>query len=306
MLISVVVPVFNNQGTLRKTFDGIVEHFRSKLARHTFEIIFVDDGSKDGSADELLSLRREHAEAKLLFFTRNFGQASAMAAGNRHASGDCVINISADLQDPIELMSEMINRWEAGFKIVACVRGGREEPLLRKMSSNLFYWFLRLSIPNYPGQGYDYYLVDRAVLDVINQYRAKEAFITFDILETGYSFTSISYIRRGRTVGKSGYNVLRRLRAAINCMVITSFLPIRVMSLVGMTVAVLGLLYACLVAYARLTDQIPIPGYALLVILILVTSGVNMLMIGVMGEYLWRALDTIKARPDYLIREKLF
>src|SRR4051812_17817295 len=104
MLISIVVPVFNNQGTLRRTFDGVAEIFRSKLRQHSFEVIFVDDGSRDGSGDEMLAIRRDHSEAKLVFFTRNFGQSSAMAAGSRHARGDCVINISADLQDPIELM----------------------------------------------------------------------------------------------------------------------------------------------------------------------------------------------------------
>jgi dolichol-phosphate mannosyltransferase len=141
---------------------------------------------------------------------------------------------------------------------------------------------------------------------VINRYRAKESFITFDILQTGYAFASIPYVRRERAVGKSGYNFLRRLRAAVDCVAITSFLPIRIMSLIGMLVAVVGLAYACLMAYARLTHQVPIPGYALVVILILVTSGVNMLMVGVIGEYLWRASDSIRARPDYVIREKLF
>jgi glycosyltransferase involved in cell wall biosynthesis len=306
MLISIVVPVFNNQGTLRKTFDGIAEQFRSKLTRHTFEILFVDDGSKDGSADELLAIKREHNEAKLLFFTKNFGQASAMAAGNRHASGDCVINISADLQDPIDLMSEMVERWESGFKIVACVRSGREESLFRSVPSNFLYRFLRLSIPNYPKQGFDYYLIDRAVLDVVNRYRVKESFIAFDILDTGYVFASIPYIRQERTVGKSGYSFVSRLRAAFDSVVNATFLPIRIMSFIGALTAVLGLIYACLMAYARLTNKIPIPGYALVVILILLTSGVNMLMLGVMGEYLWRALDTIKARPDYVIREKVF
>jgi polyisoprenyl-phosphate glycosyltransferase len=306
MLISIVVPVFNNQGTLRKTYDGIAEQFRLRLAHHAFEVIFVDDGSEDGSADELLAVRREHSEAKLLFFTKNFGQASAMAAGNRHANGNCVINISADLQDPIELMSEMIERWEAGFKIVACVRNGREEPLLRTVPSSLLYQFLRLSVPNYPKQGFDYYLIDRAVLEVVNQYRVKDSFITFDILNTGFAFATIPYIRRSRPVGRSGYNFIKRLRAAFDTIVNSSFLPIRIMSFVGATMAILGLIYACMVAYARLTNRIPIPGFALVVILILATSGINLVMLGIMGEYLWRALDSIKARPDYVIREKLF
>ncbi len=217
-----------------------------------------------------------------------------------------MINISADLQDPIDLMTDMIERWEEGFKIVACVRIGRKESLLRSAPSNLLYRFLRFSVPDYPEQGFDYYLIDRVVLEVINQYRVRESFITFDILDTGYAFASIPYIRRERPVGKSGYNVLKRVRAAFDSVVNASFLPIRIMSLIGALSAFLGLIYACMMAYARLNNQIPIPGYALVVILILVTAGVNMLMLGVMGEYLWRALDSIKARPDYVIREKLF
>lgn len=305
MLITVVVPVYNNYGTLRRTFDGIAAQFK-EIGRYSFEVIFVNDGSKDNSEFELQALRQEHAEVKLISFTRNFGQASAMAAGNRHAQGECVINISADLQDPVELMTQMVESWESGFKIVACIREGRDEPLYRKIPSNLLYRFLRLSVPHYPAQGFDYYLIDRQVLNVINNYRVKESFITFDILDTGFKFFSIPYTRREREIGRSGYNFLKRVRAAFDSVVNSSFLPIRIMSFIGGIASIAGICFALLFIYARITNHIQIPGLAMIVVLILTTSGFNMLMLGLMGEYLWRALDVVKSRPDYIIREKSF
>lgn len=305
MLISVVVPVYNNEGSLQATFDEIQREFRTNIPEHTFEVLFVNDGSKDGSLAELKKLKSKHPEAKVISFTRNFGQNSAMAAGNRHAKGSCVINVSADLQDPVELMSKMIGKWEEGFRIVACVREARQESILRSLPSNTLYRILRMSVPTYPEKGFDYYLIDRAVLDVINPFNNRNSFILFDILETGFQPHFIPYTRRGRKVGKSGYTFLKRLKASFDLLVNASYVPIRMMSLLGALTALTGFAYACSVAYARLTNQFAIPGYAPIVILILVLSGLNMLMIGMIGEYLWRAFDYIKARPDYVIQEKI-
>lgn len=305
MLISIVVPVYNNFGTLTKTFDQIQHEFITHLFHHRFEVIFINDGSHDQSQAELLELKSRHSEVKVLKFTRNFGQNAAMAAGNRQAKGDCLINISADLQDPIELMPKMVSKWEEGYKVVACVRQGRDESIFRRVPSNLFYRFLRLSVPSYPKEGFDYFLIDRAVLDIINPYSNRNSFMLLDILDTGYAPFSIPYRRLDRAVGKSGYTFLRRVKALFDNVVNSSYLPIRLMSLFGFVTAFVGFIYACMVAYSRLTGKFDIPGYTPVVCLILITSGVNMLMMGMIGEYLWRAFDEIKRRPDYVIQESL-
>ena len=304
MLISIVVPVYNNQGTLRKTFEQIHEQFLTHIPGFSFEVIFINDGSKDQSFAELRVLQSEYAEVKVISFTRNFGQNAAMAAGNRHAKGDCVINISADLQDPIDLMPTMIARWREGVKIVTCVRKGREESIFRKIPSALFYFILRLSVPIYPKQGFDYFLIGREVLDIINPYNNRNSFMSFDILETGYSFASIPYVRRDRAVGHSGYTFLKRVKVAYDNLINASHLSIRLMSLCGALTASAGFVYAGTVAYSRFRGVITIPGYTPIVVLLLTSSGLIMVMLGIIGEYLWRALDYIKRRPDYVICEK--
>lgn len=305
MLISIVVPVYNNCGTLRKTFEQIDEQFRTHLPGDLFEVVFVNDGSKDESLTELMELRTQYPQAKVLAFTRNFGQNAAMAAGNRHAKGDCVIVINADLQDPVDLMPHMIKKWKEGFKIVLCAREERQESAYRKIPAAIYYFLLRLSVPIYPKKGTDYYLIDRAVVDIINPYSNRNSFMTFDILETGYDFYTFSYVRREREVGVSGYNFFKRLKHMYDNLINASYLPIRMMSVCGVVTASSGFIYAAMVAYSRIFNgTLNFPGYAPIVILILISSGMIMIMLGIIGEYLWRAFDYIKARPDYVIRER--
>lgn len=305
MLISIVVPVYNNQGSLRLTFEQIKEQFEKFVPNDEYEVIFVNDGSKDKSLAELKDIRSQYRQVKIISFTRNFGQNSAMSCGFRNAKGNCVINISADLQDPIDLMPKMIEKWKEGYKIVACTREGREESLSRTIPAALYYAVLKYAAPGFPRKGFDYYLIDRDVLTVINPFNNRNSFINYDILETGYEMTTIPYIRRDRPIGKSGYSVFLRIKHAYNNILNASYLPIRLMSFLGAIIAATGFTYAGTVAYGRLHNYFSIPGYAPTIILILITSGINMMMLGIIGEYLWRTFDLVKARPDYVIKEKI-
>ena len=225
MKISVVVAVYQNEGSLSLTYEKVSGVFASALSRHDYELIFVDDGSKDGSLQEILSLRERDPHVKALTFTRNFGQMAAMLAGFKEATGDAVINISADLQDPVELIPQMVEKWESGAEIVVCYRTDRSDSLLAKLFSRVAYGVLRLSLPQIPPGGFDVVLMDRAVMDSFNAIDVRHRFFQGDLLWTGYRTSFIPYVRLERTIGRSQYNFAKKLKNFLDAVLDASYLP---------------------------------------------------------------------------------
>ena len=201
--ISFVVAVYRNAGAITKTYQKIKGVFAQDLLDYDYEFVFVDDGSDDGSLEEILALREQDDRVKAITFTRNFGQMAAMLAGLTHASGDAAINISADLQDPAELIPQMVSKWAGGSDIVVCYRTDRSDTLAAKLFSKFAYGALRLSIPQIPPGGFDFVLMDRAVLDEFNRIDVRNRFFQGDLLWTGYRTEFIPYVRLKRTIGKS-------------------------------------------------------------------------------------------------------
>ena len=212
MKISFVIPVYHNEGAITKTYEKIYNVFLTQLHQHEYEIIFIDDGSKDSSLCEILSIRNRDAQVKAITFTRNFGQMAAMLAGFKEASGHAIINISADLQDPVDLIPQMIKRWEEGAETVICYRTDRSDSFSAKLFSRLAYGVLRLSIPEIPPGGFDFVLMDRKVMDVFNNIDVRHRFFQGDLLWTGYRTFFIPYVRLERTIGKSQYNFSKKLK----------------------------------------------------------------------------------------------
>ena len=212
MIISFVIAVYHNEGALTKTYSRIKSIFADSLTDHSYEIIFVDDGSKDGSLNEILELRQQDSKVKVITFTRNFGQMAAMLAGFKEATGDAVINISADLQDPVELIPQMIQKWLEGSETVICYRTDRSDTLSSKVFSKLAYGVLRISIPQIPPGGFDFVLMDRKVMDAFNAIDVRHRFFQGDLLWTGYRTSFIPYVREHRTIGKSQYNFGKKLK----------------------------------------------------------------------------------------------
>jgi dolichol-phosphate mannosyltransferase len=305
MKISFVVAVYHNEGALSTTHEKIQSVFQSDLLGHDYEIVFVDDGSTDGSLDEILRLRKQDARVKVITFTRNFGQMAAMLAGFREATGDAVINISADLQDPVELIPQMVKQWQSGSEIVICYRIDRSDTLSAKLFSRLAYGVLRLSWPQIPPGGFDFVLMDRKVMDAFNAIDVRHRFFQGDLLWTGYRTSFIPYARLKRTIGRSQYNFSKKLKNFIDAALDASYLPIRFISLVGLITSALGVLYSISIIYAWLRGQTPFEGWAPLMIVILLIGGLIMIMLGVIGEYVWRINEEVRKRPNYIIREKL-
>lgn len=306
MLISIVIPVFNNHKSLSITHERICNVFSGVPDTPDFEIIFVDDGSSDDSYAELLSMRAKDSRVKLVSFTRNFGQMAAMLAGFAEAKGSAVINISADLQDPIELMTEMIQKWSDGAEIVVCSREGREDPLLARTFSWFAYSLMRVSIPTMPPGGFDYVLMDRAVMDLFNSVTVRHRFFQGDLLWSGHRVAFIPYKRVKREYGRSQYTFFKKLKNLLDALLDSSYLPIRFMSLMGILTSISGLLYSITVVASWLRGGTPFTGFAPIMIAIMLVGGMIMTMLGILGEYVWRIYDEIRQKPNYIVRERHF
>jgi glycosyltransferase involved in cell wall biosynthesis len=234
LIISFVVAVYRNAGAISKTHEQIKSVFASDLQTHTYEIVFVDDGSDDGSLQEILALKKEDPRLKAITFTRNFGQMAAMLAGFKEATGDAVINISADLQDPVQLIPQMVGKWKDGSEIVVCYRTDRSDTLAAMLFSKFAYGALRLSIPKIPPGGFDFVLMDRKVVDEFNSIDVRNRFFQGDLLWTGYRTSFIPYVRLKRTIGKSQYHFGKKLKNFLDAILDASYLPIRFISAVGL------------------------------------------------------------------------
>lgn len=300
--ISFVIPVYRNERAVTITYGQIRGVLVSDLPGYAYEIVFVDDGSDDGSLRELLAIRDGDENVRVVSLTRNFGQMAAILAGFKHASGDVVIQLSADLQDPIALVPRMVAEYERGAEVVACYREAREDGLSRSLTSRALYRILRLSYPQIPAGGFDYILLDRTVLDAFNAVDVRNRFFQGDILWFGYKTTFIPYTRMKREIGRSQYTFAKRLKNSLDAILDSSYLPIRFISLAGALTAVAGFLYAIDIVYARLRHHIPFTGWAPIMILILVIGGMLMLMLGIIGEYVWRIYDEVRGKPNYVVR----
>ncbi len=291
---SIVIPVYYNEGSLKLIYKALEEKVININTDKSCEIIFVDDGSGDNSFNELMEIRNENPHlVKVIKFVRNFGQLQAVIAGYKIARGKCVISISADLQDPPEMINDMLNyHFNEGYPIVVCSRESRDESFFRRSTSQIFYSLMKkLSFPNMPTKGFDYILLSETVKNIILENQETNAFFQGQVLWTGYNIKFIPYKREKRAIGKSRWTFSKKLKYLIDGLLSYSYFPLRVMSVTGLIVALLGFLYALIILIGRIFGSVPVQGWAPLMIIILVLSGIQMLMLGIIGEYLWRALE---------------
>ncbi len=302
--ISYVLPVYNNAGSIQASCEAIRTLFDAELSMHSYEIVLVDDGSRDASWEEMQAAAAADSRVRLLRFTRNFGQVPALIAGFQHCTGEASICMSADQQDPAELTVDMVRAWETGSEIVIAHRSDREDALGAQLFSKLAYAALRASNKSIPQGGFDFVLMGRTALDDFLSYRGRNRFFQGDILWAGRRTTFLPYTRRARKVGKSQYTFGKKLKLFFDFLLDGSYLPIRIMSLCGALTAVLGALYAAVIVLAWAFGMTPFSGWAPLMIVLLLIGGVIMMMLGIIGEYLWRILDEVKQKPLYMIEKK--
>jgi glycosyltransferase involved in cell wall biosynthesis len=300
--ISIVVPVYFNEPNLPDTIPQLLA-MGEKLSEYQLELVFVDDGSKDQSLAILLDYQKRFPQQiKVVKLTRNFGAMAALQAGLAVATGDCVGVIAADLQDPPELFLEMTHHWEGGVKAIFAVRSDREESFLQKIFSNLYYALVsRFAVPGYPPGGFDFFLADRQVIDDVNKIHEKNTNLMTLVFWLGYQAVLIPYVRRRRTKGKSRWTFGKKVNLFVNTFVSFSYFPIRLFSFLGLIYAIISFSYGLVIFFSWLTFGIEVQGWVPMMLVLTFTAGLQMTLLGILGEYLWRTLDESRGRPLFVI-----
>jgi glycosyltransferase involved in cell wall biosynthesis len=299
--ISIVSPCYFNEMNIPETYQAIKHDVMDKRPDIDFELVFVDDGSKDHTLLELKKAQNLDSRIKIVKLSRNFGEFRAIVAGMSVASGDAVAVMSADLQDPPGMIPEMIDAWSGGEKVVLAVRKKREESALKNWFADTYYKLVRRWVePNYPKRGFDFFLIDRSVAQQLVAMQEKNSSIYVQLIWLGYTPKTIEYTRRSRDKGKSMWTYHKRIDLFIDTFIVFSHEPIRFISQCGVLISIAGLVMAIVFIVDWCTHSVP-SGWTSLMVAILVLSGFQMIMLGVIGEYLWRDLDETRKRPLYVI-----
>lgn len=304
--LSVVIPVYFNAPSLSDLHKALIDLEQSLLHLDvSLEIIFVDDGSQDESFEKLLELKNADNRIRIIKLTRNFGSVHAIKAGFRFVNGDCFTVLAADMQDPPELLLEMVKRWLTGSKFVICERISRDDPVTTRVYAKVYYKLLRLMVmKDFPEGGFDLALMDKDMLPhMVNS--AKNSYMALLAYWLGYKPDIIHYHRRPRIHGKSRWTFAKKFKVFVDVMLGFSVTPIRAISAIGAIVSLLSFSYGILVVALAFIGGNPVAGFPTIVALITFLLGLIILMLGIIGEYLWRIFDETNLRPETVI-EKVY
>lgn len=302
-MISIIAPVFNEEEVLHSLYDRIKEVMDQ--TDEEWELILVNDGSTDRSAEVIDELHAVDGRVRGLSFSRNFGFQEAVTAGLHHVSGDAVVLTDSDLQDPPEVIPQMIEKWKEGYDVVYGVRGSRDgETWWKLFTAKLFYRLIhRITSVDIPLDTGDFRLMDRRVVDAIGRMGERNRFLRGMVPWVGYKQVGIEYARHPRFAGEAKYSSTRKMLAfAIDAITSFSYLPLRIATFLGFLMALVSALAIILVIFLRLlwTEQ-AFFGQATTLVTVLFLGGVQLISLGIIGEYLGRIYDEVKGRPLYLI-----
>lgn len=301
--ISIIVPVYYNQDNLLPLYADLKEKVLTKLDTE-YELIFVDDGSKDKSYEVMKDLAKLDKNIKLVKLSRNFGEHSALLAGLSQCTGDCAVRKAADLQEPSEVILEMIKKYKEGNKVVLAVRADREEPITQKAFSNLYAFLMRkLALHNMPKGGFDTFLIDRQVIDVVVKMQESNTSLMSQILWAGFETATVPYVRKKREIGKSRWTLSKKIKLVYDSLLSFSYFPIKLITTAGFLSFLIAIILLIVIVYKRMTGIINVEGYTSIIMIMLMGFGIIMLSIGILGEYLWRTYDAARNRPPYIIEK---
>jgi dolichol-phosphate mannosyltransferase len=305
MLLSIVTPAYNEAENLPRLYERLAGLDWAVLGLD-WEWVVVDDHSRDASPTFLRDLIARDPRVRWIRFSRNFGSHAACTAGLEHVRGDAAIVMAADLQDPPETIPALVEKWRAGADVVWAVRGAREGETLRTVASaRLFYALLRrVTSLDLPPGGVDFFLVARAVIDALKSAPERNTSLIGQIQWLGFNQASLVYTKQARAAGRSKWTLSKKVKLSIDWLVGFSYFPIRFMSALGVLFALAGFLYALLLTLRRVIWVVPVEGWTSLICVVLITSGVQLVMLGVLGEYLWRTFDASRQRPRYVIEHR--
>ena len=301
-LLSVVVPAYNEVQSL----PLLLERLKSVLAPLVrYEIVIVDDGSRDGTVEYLRRTNADHPEVRYLSFSRNFGHQNALRAGLVETRGDCVVTMDADLQHPPEVLGELLARWCEGADVVYTVRRDDNASWFKRKSSALYYRVLSAlsDDPPVPGSA-DFRLLDRRVVDVFVELKEHTMFMRGLVPWVGFRQAEVPYTEDSRRTGVTKYSVFRMMRFAVEGVTATSIRPLIIASMFGMFLAFTALVYAGYAIYVRVATGTTVPGWTSTVVVTALIGGTQLIFLGVLGAYVGQILREVRGRPPYLVRER--
>lgn len=300
--LSIIIPVYWNEDTLELLYDDLKKKVLGRL--EDYELVFVDDGSGDHSWEIINKIKDLDDRAVCVKLSRNFGEHSALLAGFSVCTGDCAVTKQADLQEDSEIILEMYESWKKGNKVVLAVRKERDDSFATKFFAGLYYKLMqKFANKNMPSGGCDCYLLDRQVIEVLLKLDEKNSSLTLQVLWAGFRTDKVYFHRREREIGKGRWTFAKKFKLVLDSMVSFSYVPIRMMWIIGILFFVFSVIMGIEVFVEWFTVGTPVAGWSSLMCVVLCSSGLILLMLGMLGEYIWRTFDAARKRPPFIIDE---
>lgn len=301
--LSIVIPVYYNEDNLRPLYADLKEKIFDVID-YDYELVMVNDGSKDNSWEVMQELAKQDSHIHNISLSRNFGSHAALLCGLSECTGDCAAIKAADLQEPTELILDYVKKWEEGYNVIIATREEREESKKQIAFANLYYWMVRkAALPNMPEKGFDNFAIDRKVIDVLKNLDERNSAITGQILWSGFKTIEIPYVRKAREIGTSRWTLKKKIRLVSDTLFSFSLLPIKFITGTGLFTFLATFIWAVCILIAKFAGNIPVDGWTTSIIVQLLSFGIIMITIGVLGEYLWRTFDASRNRPPYIVEE---
>ena len=301
--ISVIIPVYNNQQTILELYQKLLKVF-AKI-KQNYQIIFIDDGSKDKSYKKIQKICLKNKKVSCIKLSKNFGQRFALMAGLKYSTGDYLINIDADLQDPPELIEKIFNELKKNNHVVLAARRSSSENIFRKLSSSIQHRILNYLIKNYPKEGFTVFGISKKVVQEIKDRGNNISLLQLEILNYGYNYKTIYYERDKRQIGKSQFNFSSRLNLAIEMITLTTFSLLRFCLLLGFILLLASFSYIAFIIYTYFYIGTPFPGYSPIIIVSLFLGGLNIFVLGLLSEYVSLILREIKSYNKFNVQSFL-
>jgi dolichol-phosphate mannosyltransferase len=303
MKVSIIIPIYYNEENLIPLYEDLKEKLYS-CNEYEFELVLVNDGSKDQSFQVMKEIAAQDNRVKIYSLSRNFGSHAAVLCGLSKCTGDCAVIKAADLQEPTELVLEMVSKWREGYNVVLAERRSRDEEKSKIFFANLYYSIVRqFALPNMPKNGFDVYLIDRKVINVLTSLEENNSALTGQILWSGFKTATVEYDRLAREIGTSKWTLKKKVGLVSNTLFSFSRVPIHVVSGIGFLSFFGAIIWAIVEVIAKCMGVIEISGFTTLFIFQLLSFGITMSTLGILGSYLWRTFDASRRRPTFIIED---
>ena len=301
ILCSVVVPVYNEELVIQETYKRLKAVMDG--LNQTYELIFVNDGSRDATAKMARAICDSDKHVKFLDFSKNFGHQIAITAGMDYSSGDAIVVIDADLQDPPEIIPEMIKKWQEGYEVVFGKRIKRQgETFFKKLTAKIFYRFLKsMTEVDIPVDTGDFRLIDRKVCDALKSVNERSRYVRGIISWLGFKHTGVEFVREKRFAGETKYPLKKMFKFAFDAIASFSYKPLKLASYAGVTISIISFVYLLVVIYQALFTDSTVAGWASTLAVSLFFNGIILIILGIVGEYIGRIYDEVKGRPLYIV-----